>query len=86
MKEKEICRIKTEQDISYPQARKQYETYHDQPTPAGARTFATAVRTPSVMGKQEEELREKVNKLETQMTEMITMMKEMLLKGRVPPF
>ena len=80
MKEKEICRIKTEQDISYPQARKQYETYHDQPTPAGARTFATAVRTPSVMGKQEEELREKVNKLETQMTEMITMMKEMLLK------
>ena len=76
-KEKEICRIKTEQDVSYPQARKMYADTHTS-APTNARSFATVVRHPSVMSKQEEELRDKVTNLETKMNEMLTLMKDLL--------
>ena len=77
MKEKEICRIKTEQDVSYPQARKLYDDTHPS-APTNLRSFASVVRQSSVMNKQEEELRDKVERLETKVSEMITLMKELL--------
>ena len=77
MKEREICRIKTEQDVSYPRPGKCMMTHTPQPLPMPA-PFATVVRHPGVMSKQEEELRDKVTNLETKMNEMLTLMKDLL--------
>ena len=77
-REKEICRIKSEEDVSYAQARKMYKDTHN--TPQLQRSYATALRTPSAMSKQEDEMKERVSKMEEAMKEMITLMKSILAK------
>ena len=80
-KEKEICRIKTEQAISYTQARQQYQKEHEQGNmQSNMRSFAAVTRTPSAMSKQNDELKDKVEKLEKKLDEMITLMQKLIPK------
>ena len=60
-KEKEICKLKVEHEISYAEARKQYETSHQPPL---LHPYSEVVRVPTPTGKKESELRDKVDKLE----------------------
>ena len=46
-KEKDICTMKVENDISYAEARRKYDDAHKLPTPS-VQSFADAVRVPSV--------------------------------------
>ena len=74
VKEKEICRIKVEQELSYVQARRQYESSHV-PTPPVLKGYAAVARTPSAASKQDDEMKDKVGRLEKQMGEMIELLK-----------
>ena len=76
-KEKEICRIKVEREVSYSQARQHYDQTHDPPV---LKAYATVVRTPSAVGKQDEELKDKVGRLETKVGEMISLLEQLLKK------
>ena len=88
VKEKEICRIKTDQELSYFQARKQYETTHETPV---LRAYAAVVRTPSAApsaipsttNKHEEDLKEKVSKLEKKVGEMVSLLQQLLNKQNI---
>ena len=81
MKEKDICRIKVEQELSYAQARKQYEATHEPPV---LKAYAAVARTPSVASKHEEALKEKVDSLEKRVGEMITLL-ETLVRRQAGP-
>lgn len=63
IREKDICRIKVEQELSYAQARKQYEASHEPPK---LKAYATVTRSPSAASKREEELKSEVGTLKTQ--------------------
>ena len=81
LKEKEICKIKVEEEVSYSYARKLYEERHEPPVVRG---FAAAVRTPSASNKQEEDdLKGKVDKLEKAVSDMITLLTRLLAKESV---
>ena len=84
-KEKEICRIKTEQEISYPQARKQYERECVSTNPA--RSFASVVRSPSVApGNQEQDdIHRKVEKLEEKVGKMVDLLRQLLAQQPAVP-
>ena len=75
-KEKEICRIKVEEEVSFSQARKLYDDHHEPPV---LRNYAGTVRTPHITGRQEdEELKGKVEKLEKKVDEMVTLLKTLM--------
>ena len=77
-KEKEICKIKVENELSYPQARKQYEKEHDPPV---LRSYATVVRSPSAAPlppSKQDELQEKVEQLEKRVEEVLTLLKQLV--------
>ena len=74
VKQKEICKIKTEQEISYAQAKQVYETTHKSPT---QKAYATVLRTPSAATRQENELKEKVVSLEKKMEQMLAMLEKL---------
>ena len=77
VKEKEICRIKVEQEISFIQARQQYETLHEPPV---LRAYAATVRTTSAAPKPDDDLKEKVGKLERKVGELVTLLHQLLRK------
>lgn len=81
MKEKDICRIKTEQELSYAQARRQYEATHEPPV---LKAYATVARTPSAASKYEEALKEKVDSLEKRVGEMIALLETFVRKQTSP--
>ncbi|XP_043246408.1 uncharacterized protein LOC122393965 [Amphibalanus amphitrite] len=74
MKEKEICRIKVEEEISFSAARKLYDDRHE--PPPILRSYANTVRTPSAAN--DDELKEKVTKLESKMSEMVALLERLL--------
>ena len=78
-KEKEICRIKVEREVSYSQARQHYDQTHDPPV---LKVYATVVRMPSTVGKMDEQLKDKVGRLETKVGEIISLL-EQLLKNKL---
>ena len=82
VKEKAICRIKVEQEVSFAQAKQQYEAQHDPPPPV-LRAYAATVRANSVT-KQDDELKEKVEKLEKKVGELVTLLQQLLAKQTVP--
>lgn len=69
-KEKEILKIKTEQEISYVQAKRLYEKQHAPPV---LRAYSAAVRVPSASV----ELKEKVEKLEQTMEQVLSLLQQM---------
>ena len=81
IKEKDICRIKVEQEMSYVQARKQYEGTHAPPPPV-LKAYAAVARTPSAASKQDDEMKDKVGRLEKQMGEMIQLLQKLLTKDK----
>ena len=76
-KEKEICRIKVEREMSYSQARQHYEKLHEPPV---LQAYAAVARTPSAASKHDEELKDKVGRLETKLGEMISLLEQLLRK------
>ena len=87
-REKEICRIKVEQELSYIQAKKQYEKTHEPPV---LKAYSTVTRTPSVAQKHEEGLKAEVGSLKTQvgmlekkLGEMMTLLEKVLKQPEVP--
>lgn len=60
-KEKRICEIKVEQDISYAQARREYDRANQIPS---VRQFTTVVRTPSEASAQDKTVQKQVENLE----------------------
>lgn len=80
LKEKDICAIKVEQEVPYGQARKIYEDSHRPPTLQG---YAQAVRTPSASQQSESEIKDKLDKLETKIDELVTVLTQVVkqLKG-----
>ena len=81
IKEKDICRIKTEQELSYAQARRQYEATHEPPV---LKAYAAVARTPSAASKYEEALKEKVDGLEKRVGEMIALLETFVRKQASP--
>lgn len=68
-KEKEICRLKVEHEVSYFEARRQYEESH-QPPPL-LQPYSDVVRMPTVsQGRDDQDLREKVERLERKIDEL----------------
>ena len=76
LKEKEICKIKTEQDMSYSQARKHYDQTHQ--APPILNSYATVTRTYSSVRKNEDELTKRVGMLEKRVGELITVLEKMV--------
>ena len=72
-KEKEICRLKVEHEVSYAEARRQYETSHQPPR---LQPYAEVVRIASER-KAEDCLKEKVDKLERKIDEMASLLSKM---------
>ena len=73
-KEQEICQIKAERDISYPQARAEYEKKH---RPTTAKTFADTVRTPSA-SPQHDGVHQKVAGLEKKVDMLLDLLGRLL--------
>ena len=76
-KEKEICRIKVEHEVSYSQARQQYDKTHEPPV---LKAYAAVARIPSAASKHDEELKDKVGRLETKLGEMMNLLEQLLKK------
>lgn len=79
-KEKEICRLKVDLEISYAEARRHYETSHKPPT---LQPYSAIVRTPSDSQRpkqDEQDLKDKVEQLEKkidELTKLLTMRTEL---------
>ena len=87
-REKDICKIKVEQDLSYMQAKQQYEKTHEPPV---LKAYATVTRTPSVANKHEQELKAEVGTLKNQvgmlekkMGDMMTLLERVLKQTEAP--
>ena len=76
-KEKEICRIKVEHEVSYSQARQHYDRTHDPPV---LKAYAAVARTPSAASKHDDELKDKVGRLEAKLGEMMSLLEQLLKK------
>ena len=85
IQEKAICTLKVEHEISYAEARKQYEKNNKQPPTL--QPYAEVVQTQSMPKQDENELREKVTRLEKKIDDMTDVLAQMtkLLKGRELP-
>ena len=74
-KEREICELKVERDISYAHARRVYDQAHQ--TPA-IRPYASVVRSQSDTNGQDPVLRERVEKLEQKVDRMISLLGQLI--------
>ena len=74
---KKICRIKVEREISFAQAREHYKSLHEPPP---LKAYAATVRTPSAANKHDDDLREKVGKLEQTVGELVSLIHQLLKK------
>lgn len=75
LKEKEICTLKVERDVSYAQARNLYEQAHQAPA---ARTYATVVHTQADPPTRDVTLSERVEKLEAKLDQMMSLLSKFL--------
>ena len=78
-KEKEICKIKVEQEVSYAEARKRYEKVNQGPS---FQSFTDVVRVPSEFRVQDMELKRKVDSLEKKVDELTDFIKQMFSQSR----
>ena len=74
-KEREICELKVDRDVSYAHARRLYDQTHQTPV---IRPYATVVRSQSDTNNQDNVLRDRVEKLEQKVDRMITLLSELL--------
>lgn len=74
-KEREICELKVDRDISYAHARRLYDQTHQTPV---LRPYASVVRSQSDTNSQDTVLRDRVEKLEQKLDKMITLLGELL--------
>ena len=73
-KEKEICRLKVDLEISYAEARRHYEASRKPPT---LQPYSAVVRTPSESQRsrrEEQDLKDKVEQLEKKIDELTTLL------------
>ena len=76
LKEKEICTLKVEQEVSYAEARRIYESTHKPPPLLNS--FSEVVRIPSLSEAREESaLRDKVDRLERKLDNMTKLEKKL---------
>ena len=78
-REKEICELKVDRDVSYPHARRLYEQEHRTPI---VRPFATAVRTHSETPGDDVALRNKVDSLEQKLDKVVTLLLKLLEQNK----
>ena len=74
-KEREICELKVEKDISYAHARRLYQENHQTPV---MRPYAAVVRSPSEAPNQDTVLRDRVEKLEQKVDRMLTLLDKLV--------
>ena len=74
-KEREICELKVERDISYAHARRVYDQTHQTPS---IRPYASVVRSHSDATSQDPILRDRVEKLEQKVDKMLSLLGELL--------
>ena len=75
IKEKEICVLKVEKDLSYAQARNMYEQTHQTQM---ARTYASVVHTPADNHGSDVTLCDRVEKLEAKLDKMLSLLDKLL--------
>ena len=76
-KERDICELKVDKDISFAHARREYQKAHETPN---IRPYATVVRSQNETPSQADEmgLRERVQKLEERMEKALTMLNKIM--------
>lgn len=74
-KEREICELKVEKDVSYAHARRLYQETHQTPV---MRPYAAVVRSQSEAPSQDAVLRDRVEKLEQKVDKMITLLDKLV--------
>ena len=75
IKEKEICVLKVEKDLSYAQARNLYDQTHQ---PQMTRTYASVVHTPAETPNRDVTLCDRVEKLEAKLDKMLSLLDKLL--------
>ena len=75
IKEKEICTLKVEREVSYARARTIYEQAHQTPI---ARTYASVVHTPADTPTRDTMLSDRVEKLEAKLDQMMSLLSRFL--------
>ena len=81
IKEKEICELKVEKDLSYAQARNLYDKTHQTPL---TRTYASVVHAQAENNSSDVTLCDRVEKLEAKLDKMLSLLDKLIVMQMLP--